>query len=882
MSPRILFRRAFVILVFLTFTGISLLSSQVSSSAMSQLSISVFPMQQPSPPQAPAKPDQAPVKPELKLPAETPATSPSGPGTTNGHAAGGTNGQNRTAENGITVGKPKQFDERTLTVMLQDLENKLTRSQFPDPTALYAATGRFAGATATTSSMALSVRGPSTPSIVTTVGSTDKQTSGTTSGEGTEQTETVGGTNPSKTDKATTSNGSTTSNETSNTNQQVTTQGSFAPPTATAPGQTSMFPFQPQFGISAQDLLAEQTSLFYQIANLRLLLDRSITDRVKIKNAGRTTTLETRDQVVVGFQISIDAAHKDAIAEAEITITGPDVSLVSLMPQDKTYNVASVTKDSKAIDMGAVVQFVGVGANIGKTQESLYLVKDTDTVALERAADDGIAKFAWQFRPVLGRRTVEPGSRQVYALISMRANAERDLKVTAVTKWRRFDRKAKTVGAPVNRAPERIQYQNAVLAIGQNSTTEQQLKPFISTVEWSDVGNGQVLAVVEGDGFTPGTQIVLGNNVLDSPEKGLTIANEKRLIVVTQGQLLVQSPSPPKIVGRYGTTDFLRGECLYDRNRAPSPAPSKCSPPFYDNDTPYSDLLLKQPDIKARDAQTFEVTLKLEATAPFDIRGLFDRHRPVVVIGGKVFGLSDAPFIARNFDPQQGPSKSVELTFVTPAEVLLGSKTLTFKEFLWDKGQLTTDLKIPSAFSVTGVVTLGSNGEKTQLAITGGGFTDDVRVQVGDTVFAVKCDKTPSCPNKLTVNTPTVITLSPTKAQIKDVKQILVMQGTAQPRSLALAPPPPATPTAKILSPKQPLVLDEGDSFPQKFEGINFESIQKVTFEGNDLAVKPDPDDKTVLWVEMSGVITGKKGKNKRIVFVMKDDKEVPFQITVR
>jgi len=86
MSPRILFRRAFVTFILLTFTVISLFSSQVSSSATSQLSISLFPMQQPSPPEAPAKPDQAPVKPELKLPAETPATPPSGPGNTSGHA----------------------------------------------------------------------------------------------------------------------------------------------------------------------------------------------------------------------------------------------------------------------------------------------------------------------------------------------------------------------------------------------------------------------------------------------------------------------------------------------------------------------------------------------------------------------------------------------------------------------------------------------------------------------------------------------------------------------------------------------------------------------------------------------------------------------------
>jgi hypothetical protein len=77
------------------------------------------------------------------------------------------------------------------------------------------------------------------------------------------------------------------------------------------------------------------------------------------------------------------------------------VSLVSLLPRDKTYNVASVTKDSKAIDMGAVVQFIGVGASASKTQESVYLVKDTDTVALERSSQINSAKFAWQFSPGL-------------------------------------------------------------------------------------------------------------------------------------------------------------------------------------------------------------------------------------------------------------------------------------------------------------------------------------------------------------------------------------------------------------------------------------------------------------------------------------------------
>jgi hypothetical protein len=848
-------------------------------------------------------------------PEKSPETKPQG-GQTSGQSTGTGSQQDQNGatpesgkENGITVGQPKQFDERTLTLLLQSLENQLAKSQFPDPTALYSATGRFGGATASTTSMALSVRGPSTPSVVSTIGSGNKDTTTGTVTEGTSQTATVGGATPTSTNTATTSNTVGGTSETSNTSQVVTTQPGLSPPAATLPGQTSMFSYQPQFGISAQDLLGEQTSLFYQIVNLRLLLDRSITDRLKIENIGeRDTNTVKREQIVVGFQISIDAAHKDAVAEAEITLTGSEVSLVSLMPRDKTYNVASVTKDSKAIDVGAVVQFVGVGASVGKTQESLYLVKDTDTVALERATSNGGAiKFAWQFRPVLGRRTVEPGTRQVYALVSVPQDAARDLKVTAVTKWRRYDRKAKTLGTRIEDS-DNEQYKDVSLVVGDAFGTESALKPFINYVTWNDIGNGQVLAVVEGDGFTPDTTIVLGNGVLNGPEKGLTVANERRMIVVTQGQLLAQSPSPPAIVGRYGTTDFVRGKCVLNDSWKPgspsnanlgsnggssssgttAPSDTCGGRRFRENNEPYRDLTVQTPTIKARDAMSSEVTLKLVANSnTVDIKKLFDRHSPVVVIGGKVFGLSDAPYIVKKFKDGEGNEMpSVELSFLAPTQLLANSRNLIFKEFLWNQGVKSVDYSLTNAFSATGVVTLGSNSEKTQLAIVGGGFTTDVRVQVGETVFAIECFAgEPRCVSGLKLNTndgsATVITLSPTKAQIKDVKQVLVMQGTAQPQSLKLAEPPPVTPTAKIIAPKDGLEIGEGDSLRQKFEGANFDSIKKVMFEDEELRSEPDDDDKTIRWVNITTRVTRIKG-NKRLVFVMKDDKEVPFNIKVR
>lgn len=540
--------------------------------------------------------------------------------------ATGTNQGGR--ETGITVGRPKQFDERTLTLLLQSLEDQLAKSQFPDPTALYSATGRFGGATASTTSTALSIRGPSTPAIVSTIGGGNKDTTTGNVTEQASQTATAGGASPTSSTTQTSSVTGTTS-EASNTSQQITTQPDFAPPIPTSPTQTSMFSYQPQFGISAQDLLTEQTSLFYQIVNLRLLLDRSITDRLAIPRTQDTSEPIKRDQIVVGFQISIDATHKDAVAEAEITITGSEVSLVSLMPKDKTYNVASVTKDSKAIDVGAVVQFVGVGVGVGKTQESLYLVKDTDTVALERAppTEEGTVKFAWQFRPVLGRRTVEPGVRQVYALVSIprvdKRGAIRDLKVMAVTKWRRYDRKAKTVGTRIGES-DNEQYKDFSLLIGGDEETEFDLKPNINYLTWNDIGNGQVLAVVEGEGFTPDTTIVLGNSVLKRPEQGLTVANERRMIVVTQGQLLAQSPSPPTIVGRYGTTEFVRGRCVKDDAWTVSTPANSCGQngKFHVNNEPYRELSLMPPTTRARDAQTSEVTLKIVTGLRLERRSL--------------------------------------------------------------------------------------------------------------------------------------------------------------------------------------------------------------------------------------------------------------------
>lgn len=826
------------------------------------------------------------------------------------------NAQNQSAppaqtipDNGITVGQPKQFDERTLSLMLQGLENKLAQTQFPDPSGLYGNVGRFGGATASTSSLALSVRGPSAPSVVTTTGSGTNNGTNSSVLQETMQTTTV---NPDGTITVTggnTSNTSGATGENTTTNQQVTTRGEFAPPPAAAALQTSVYSYQPQFGIASQDLLAEQTSLFYQIVNLRLLLERSLTDRLRVQPGDPSATDKEkqlaiislrRDQIVIGFEITINSTYKDAVAEAEISVEGAgkkDVSLVSLLPQEKTYNVASVTKDSKAIDVGAVVQFIGVGASAGKTQESMYLVKDTDTVALERPSNGtNNVKFAWQFRPVLGRRTVEPGRRQVYALVSVPNILNSDGywtgKITATTRWRRYDKKTKIVGAEINGSANDPQYDKVALIVGNSTLTESALKPTIRSLSYTDVGNGQILLIAEGDGFTPDTSIVLGDKVLSRREDGLTIANERRLMILAPGQMLSQTTSPPLIIGRYGATDLKRPLMMfYDEI-----VDGKAAGDGVTVKEPYKGRSLTLPYIKAVDSVNSEVTVRLVSDVPNEkFADLFKYHSPVVLIGSKVFGLSDSPFISKRYSDTENPVKldwcpngkhCAALTFVAPTTLLTGNSSLTFKEFLWNEHPLTVNFVPQSSFAASGLITLGTNGDKTQLAIIGGNFSSDVRVFVGDAEFGLKCQPSESnCAepsNNLTLNAlGTVITLSPTKAQIKDIKHLLITQGEAQPQVLALTAPPPTVPKTKIVSPS-PLTVAAGSSREEKLAGVNLESIKKIIdFDGKEIFFNVDKEDKNLLLLQIPPFLTGQTGE-KQIKLIMKDDETVLFTIVVK
>jgi hypothetical protein len=176
-----------------------------------------------------------------------------------------------------------------------------------------------------------------------------------------------------------------------------------------------------QLSERALDLLADQVNLSYDIFNLRLMLERAISDRLIIDDRGDCLS---RIQAVVGFPISIDprafSAGCAAIVEVELSAEKP-LSLVALFPQEETHN--SSIMSSSRVNLSGSAKASGVPLNAGyqQTQSIDAMRREADTVALERpSGEENKVVFAWEFRPTSGCPSVAPGIRQMLAVISIK------------------------------------------------------------------------------------------------------------------------------------------------------------------------------------------------------------------------------------------------------------------------------------------------------------------------------------------------------------------------------------------------------------------------------------------------------------------------------
>ena len=552
------------------------------------------------------------------------------------------------ASNGISVGTPKVFDDSILQQMLNAAQARLASLQILDQTGISSRLGSITGASQQITSFGLTVQGPAVPQVATTSNGATKQ---------------VVDAVKSPTDST------VTTTTTAPVQNVVTTAPQFNVPTAVAPSPSTSLPTS--FSVSASDILNEQLQLTFEIANLRLLLEGALSDRIlRYKDTNGVSHENVRTRTTIGFPITVspDKRFKDAVAIVEVEVTtnppadftggGAEAApaITALLPREKTYNVAAITDKNVSIGGGLVTQIVGVSGSFFSGRKTYYVVQDQDTLAVTLASehkdnnDSRRSAFLWQFRPVLGENYVRSGLKQTFVQLSFPSPATADCLGTIHirTYWRKFDRKTGILKEVVpNSLRDNIPPEAPIptFDLSQDTTS-------LNAQSLEDLGNGQMLVKLKGN-FLGGTYVRIGSTLLQAGSNGFTseysllrfiapindLATKKSFLVARDGkekELKIKSPLQPS---KNVNVVKIKGE----------------------------------PVVTAIDESNSLLSIALEPVSTLPNLPL------VLVIGGKVFGYSDAP-INRHMDS----GKITGLETVLPTAFLIANPEVTVKPLMSD------------------------------------------------------------------------------------------------------------------------------------------------------------------------------------------------------
>jgi hypothetical protein len=227
------------------------------------------------------------------------------------------------------------------------------------------------------------------------------------------------------------------------------------------------------------------------------------------------------------------------------------------MPEQESYNSAKLSQKANAFG-GAAARTFSFGFASQKRSQVFYLYRDIDTVSFQDAPVGGAVRFGWQFRPVLGRRSISPGIRHLIVVLGM-PNADVDttatpkLKFTVITHWQRYNSDYQTTSAKPywfrSKLPTSETRDLGAVSVFTTKDTQDALNPFISLVRWipTDPTNG--VAVVTGSNFFPGTTVRLGGKTLSGNGDGLTLKSDKEIEVAAPLSLAIGGGI---LSGRYG------------------------------------------------------------------------------------------------------------------------------------------------------------------------------------------------------------------------------------------------------------------------------------------------------------------------------------------
>jgi len=809
--------------------------------------------------------------------------------------------ENKNEYNGIFVGKAKRFDHRAFQLMLRKAEEDLAMFNFLNRKAIAASIGKFQGRRFQSRQLSFQATTLPLPEISTTsksqfssAGETGDISDVSRTTKDTQTTDSESTSSQSSTELIEAQKHTDMSKTTLDTSLERTSKRPSVAPTI--PGLETLQPVKSpagEFSLSGLDLLAQQLALNYKVVNLRLLRNLAISDRYYAEGQ----SIKTRAQVLLGFQVSISPQkrNKNAVAEVKITLRKNNVnavassncdandssdvalSLMSILPAKNTYNVMALTQDAKTWGAGAIVNVFNVGISGGKKSETFYMVKDTDTFAMEFPAEstgESIA-FGWQFRPVLGRKSVEPGPRNVFALISLPQSNQEEFEGTIEieTYWRRFYKKTQTVGPVIKKFKNSQKYP---IRIPEIAEMKKELEPKVKNIEWQKIDNKNALVTLFGNNFFPGTTIFAGGKFY-TEGNGLFISSENQLSFLIPFSVLV------------------------------IPDNVKIFPSFSQSTTPLR--FLSHLDQRHIDQISFNVTkifpideanqmIEIEANnfiAKYDgsPEGL---QNPLIKLGNRYYSPDEMiikyesienerifffspPFIFP-IKVREDWEQIKKISFAVPNKDLKTENIISIvvpfagpKWFYQTSLKITSPLKVP--FSVNKLSFI-KEGDDPVLAVEGHGFESGrMEIIIGDQVIKASSDQ--SAKTKFTIRSSTLATLSVKKVELKDVKQIIIRYNGRVCKILPLKQPKPKSKPLKIISIEP---IHEKDSKSVKITGENLQLVASVKHIDKTLTFKPSKDGK-IGKIFIPGELT-KEASQKGLTFITKDGKETEFILEVK
>jgi hypothetical protein len=696
------------------------------------------------------------------------------------------------AQNGVHVGDIKVYDNRSLSLMLEQLSQQLQSVRVVDQQRLVQALGLTQGSQVRETVRALQVGTLPLPGVQTTEALQEGALQIT---------------------------------------DRTSDQAAVQPAAPTLPTPLSAPASGVNFGQNAQDLLAEQIDLTYRIFNLQMLLERSLTDRLWED--------EPRLQAVVGLEISIDPPRdaRDHSAVVELTLSTPSSrpTLVALMPEAKRYNASALSTKSNAFGGAAVAQILTIGYSEQRRGQVFYLFQDVDTIALERLSmpgdgDTDALSFGWSFRPVLGRRSVAPGVRQLFAVISFPAadletTPPQEMALKARTYWRKYDQSSLT-----SRSAARLDsgpFNLPSVSVKNSTAYEKALSARVERVEWSATDDRNALVVVRGKNFFPGTKVFIGPRSYDGPATGLTVKSDKTLELKMTLQELAFGEG--MVSGRYGPAVPLTQSGV---GRAGSFG---------------TGLLLRRIEfdlIPGRDRA--EVIVTLGERSGMRLSSLPDRA---------IFSVRETVFVSPYWsqpagcDKPDGPPDCLELRYAVPSELLVRDAMVQVRvPFAGPAWTVAAPVSLNR-----GVIEARAIGGSPDvlIAISGRGFAQDWTVQM-DRRYAA--GQTPA----LTV-TDNLLTFHAPENAVKAFTHVLVQPPQGSPVVVALARGTPARP-APAIKPSPSLQAKVDSAIEVSVAGTSLDQITTVKF-GSDALPFSVSGDGTEMKIVLSRAVTAKAGQ---------------------